>query len=708
MIKKTLCILISVVLAACSTAFTVNADTSYTRDVSVVNGTRYTDYLVIYTAAHGKTTKTNIYGYEVTVTNGIVTKIGANDNEIPAGKNCFVVSGHGVNSDWLKEYVTVGMEVTFDQSAMRVTFTKTQSTALYQLNVSRNMAFEAKQEAFDACLIYDSSADKCLELAEKQYESASDLSEAEILKLAEEYDRIRCLFREREVSEYRGLWVRPDQKNKTQVRNYVKQCYEAGINMLSIETMYSGTLIFPAPKGSYFEQNPIFNGFDVLGAYVDACKEFGIELHCWMPVFYSGSTGNSNYTRSVAYKKPQWRLITNNNSSLYKNEGSGMVFLNPANDEVQDFLAETYTYILENYDIDGFQLDYIRYRDKYGEDDFGYDSVTIEKFKKEYPQYKSSTIRFDTGAAYWKDFVSFRCAQVTKFVERMRAIVDTVAPDVVLTADVGVSVSTSYNSIYQDSLTWLENGWLDMIHPMAYGEGYAPLVKQFVDTAGEYCQVVPGLGVYIENFDAEDMVNQTDSMTAIGCNGVVFFQTAQYFGKNADDALKETLYTEHSIAPALDNSKTVTALMERFSQRAELANERGFIGSSVCNTLKTLSSDAAQKAASDASSAFETLKALQSEIGTLPEGNAKARLQKDVSLAIAASYRSKNDFIPGDVNNDGETDKYDYILVKRSVMGTFTLGSAQKSAADINRDGFVDKYDYILLKRSVMGTYVIK
>ena len=61
----------------------------------------------------------------------------------------------------------------------------------------------------------------------------------------------------------------------------------------------------------------------------------------------------------------------------------------------------------------------------------------------------------------------------------------------------------------------------------------------------------------------------------------------------------------------------------------------------------------------------------------------------------------------GDVNGDGEIDKFDYILVKRAVMNTITLDDAQKALADVNDDGEIDKFDYILVKRHVMGTFVI-
>lgn len=61
----------------------------------------------------------------------------------------------------------------------------------------------------------------------------------------------------------------------------------------------------------------------------------------------------------------------------------------------------------------------------------------------------------------------------------------------------------------------------------------------------------------------------------------------------------------------------------------------------------------------------------------------------------------------GDVNNNGEIEKYDYILVKRAAMGTVGLDEAQKLAADVNKGGAVEKYDYILIKRHVMNTYLI-
>ena len=66
-----------------------------------------------------------------------------------------------------------------------------------------------------------------------------------------------------------------------------------------------------------------------------------------------------------------------------------------------------------------------------------------------------------------------------------------------------------------------------------------------------------------------------------------------------------------------------------------------------------------------------------------------------------------DEFTLGDVNGNGEIEKYDYIAVKRAVMNTLTLDETQQKAADVNGKDGVEKYDYILIKRHVMKTYVI-
>lgn len=57
----------------------------------------------------------------------------------------------------------------------------------------------------------------------------------------------------------------------------------------------------------------------------------------------------------------------------------------------------------------------------------------------------------------------------------------------------------------------------------------------------------------------------------------------------------------------------------------------------------------------------------------------------------------------GDVNLDGIIDAQDYLLLKRFVLGTYSLDSAQRLCADLNKDGTIDARDYLLLKNMLMG-----
>lgn len=59
----------------------------------------------------------------------------------------------------------------------------------------------------------------------------------------------------------------------------------------------------------------------------------------------------------------------------------------------------------------------------------------------------------------------------------------------------------------------------------------------------------------------------------------------------------------------------------------------------------------------------------------------------------------------GDITRDGCIDANDYALLKRYVLGTYALDSAQKQCADLNGDYTIDANDYILLKRCVLGSY---
>lgn len=768
--KKLFCALLALVLVAVGMPFSEAASShtfTVSQSVTSFNGTRYTDYLVIYTVG-GTTTGTNVWGTEAVVENGIVVTVGGNDSYIPLGDNSFVVSGHGAMKEWLDENVFIGMTCYYDADEMKVYFAYDElEAAFYSLDSNREQAHLMSDVATEGCYIYSfeadgrlASADAAYNSVKRSYENGSATLDA-VTSLAEEYSVIADLYLEAEIAEYRGVWIRPTQKTAKQVDDYVQKCYDAGINMISVETMYECTTIMPMPEDSLFKHNPDFRGFDVLGAYIESCHKRGMELHVWMPVFYSGSTASSKYAYCPAAQKPSWRLLTNNGRALYSNESSGMVFLNPALDEVQEFLLSSYEYILTNYDIDAFQLDYIRYRDRIDTDDYGYDSTTIAKFKEAYPRYASRTITYNTRADYWDDWVAFRASFVTSFVEKMRNLIDEVAPHVLLTADVGALSSSSYSTLYQDSTSWIRSGWLDIIHPMAYGDGYGSYMDAFLETAGDRCMVVPGLGIFMEGFDAEDMRRQTKEMRDAGCDGVVFFQIAQYLSKNCGELLTDTVFKAPTLTPAFDNDATLESIIERIGNRLILVKQRY---SDINFTEITKAYEALAAVQGRAGEAYDELEAYALSIENIG-GTLGTRLKKDVRQARFAVIRDMRDatelmstgcvngdyiliapdtdinsvaeliassvityetagvvpksvisneflsytvLIKGDVDFDGLVNSVDYFMVKRAMLGTYTMSDESVLAGALSNGESLIAADYLKLKRYVLGTYTIE
>ena len=65
----------------------------------------------------------------------------------------------------------------------------------------------------------------------------------------------------------------------------------------------------------------------------------------------------------------------------------------------------------------------------------------------------------------------------------------------------------------------------------------------------------------------------------------------------------------------------------------------------------------------------------------------------------------EDDFKRGDIDGNDKLDAKDYMKLKRSILGTYTLTADEESRADVTLDGKVNTKDYMMLKRVILGTY---
>ena len=604
-----------------------------------------------------------------------------------------------------------------------------------------------------------------LEELKAEYLQATDtneksklLEQAKALKTEALYARTESRY-----VEFRGCWVRPTQKSKSEVNRFVQDLYDRGINTICLETLYDSTLIFPAPPGSDFEHNPLFNGFDVLGAFVEECHARQMELHVWMPVFYNTHTGSEHIKKSVWYKNPEWRSINNSGKDEPVRDGTTHRYLNPAHPEVQAFLLETYRYILETYDIDGFEMDYIRYRER-GGDDYGYDALTVEGFREKY----GVTPVYDERASYWKDWVQYRCDFVTDFVRQMRALVDRVAPDVLLCADV-MSEFTAKDSHYQDYVLWAEKGWIDLLKPMTYSEGAIKRLNQHVTLMdGKY--VAAGVASYDGGYSNQAIANHVIMTTENGADGVMFFESVAFLRDHDEQYLIGTgAFRNRAVTPTMDPGRA--AILALAYARDRLNNVIRPLGGMTVKQCSDLEGEfKAMEALLKNGDKEALLQKAEKTLATLGDSKAEAVLKNDLQYfcrivtnakkPLSDSYPIKDGMIldvspettaesflkrlgweakvltakgeerpshshmasgdtvvagairyavvvKGDVNKDGKVNTADYVLLKRHVMGTFRIEGIALQSALLSGGKTVRTMDYVLLKRHVMGLTVL-
>lgn len=90
------------------------------------------------------------------------------------------------------------------------------------------------------------------------------------------------------------------------------------------------------------------------------------------------------------------------------------------------------------------------------------------------------------------------------------------------------------------------------------------------------------------------------------------------------------------------------------------------------------------------------------------EGKCVSGGRLSISGIVGAMFSVERDpYSLGDCNGDGSITSMDYMMLKRTVLGTYTPNAQQLSAMDVNKDGRVNAVDYMLQKRHVLRAYCI-
>ena len=263
------------------------------------------------------------------------------------------------------------------------------------------------------------------------------------------------------------------------------------------------------------EINPQYGGRDILAEVVTEAHRVGLKVIPWFEYGFASSY-NSNGGVLLA-KKPQWAALDSKGNLLNKN---GFEWLNALDCEVQDFLLSLILEVVNNYDVDGFQ----------GDDrlpalpsEGGYDKVTVERYKKEFAQNPPQNSKN-------QQWLQWRANILTDFLARLYKEVKSVNNNLLVSMAPNIH-DWALKEYLQDSQTWLEAGFVDIIHPQIYRRDFNSyksivdrlLKQQFTDnTRGKFAPgVLMKLGSY--NISPDYLKQLIEYNRACGIRGEVFF-----------------------------------------------------------------------------------------------------------------------------------------------------------------------------------------
>jgi uncharacterized lipoprotein YddW (UPF0748 family) len=254
-------------------------------------------------------------------------------------------------------------------------------------------------------------------------------------------------------------------------------------------------------------------GYDALKVVIETAHARGMKVYPWFVVNSEGFDAPT----AILEQHPDWCQVDI--------KGKREAWLDPSCPEARQFVCSIVKEIAANYDIDGLNLDYLRYRE--GPHCFC-DRCTSE-FKAEFGLDAKSADDIKNGSLSWAKWRLFRYRQNNQFAREIRAALKEVKPDAELSAYVwGAQTYGTGWSICQDWQTWMEEGLLDWVNPM----GYYSVRREFITAAKwnrEMTTDIPmlvTLAVSSRRGPARTKQQIEDAMDC-GADGVVFF-TLEY------------------------------------------------------------------------------------------------------------------------------------------------------------------------------------
>ncbi len=361
--------------------------------------------------------------------------------------------------------------------------------------------------------------------------------------------------------EIRAAWVdawHAGILSAAQVSQLVNTLQAAHYNLIVAQVRKSGDAYY---KSAYEPRaSNIADGlpFDPLADLTVKAHAAGIQVYAWLETYV---VWNEQWPPPPAghvwSRHPDWALKDRGGQMV----SEGQYSLDPGIPGVQEYICRVALDVITKYDVDGINLDRIRYPEGYY---WGYNTITATRFFDEYGYWPPD----DRKDPAWEIWAGYRRRQITDLLKkcyleiaarnpRLAVSVDTVAwqdPD----PKTHYTQTSQFAAVYQDARGWLAQHLIDMLVQMNYKNEsagqqaanyrlWSSFAGQLAQASGRYC--LDGQAAYLNSIGGT--LAQMAYARQSGCQGAA---TYSYSSTNRDgrpsDEFFEAVRTELYVGPA--------------------------------------------------------------------------------------------------------------------------------------------------------------
>ncbi len=335
-----------------------------------------------------------------------------------------------------------------------------------------------------------------------------------------------------------GMWHRPFESTLDEVHQTLESLASIHVTDLYVETFFNGRLIFDSVNSIISKHDFVGHygryGSDLLLAFIETGKMYGMTIHAWVENFFIGRYQTLQDIPKIDLYESY--LLRNRDGSIFQKNEVNYVFLDPAHPKVQKYILSLYRDIANHHDLGSLHLDYIRYPLSYHQsvgdltDDNGYTTYALKQFSKKYgfQGNVAAIMNFDDCVlSKWK---TYKISRIHRMIRKIRFLI----PDIQLSTAVFGNPEHALKQKMQDWKRWVDQGWISFIVPMAYYKSKETIfqeisrMRSLIQTIPIYAGLAPGfMGLSIQ-----DELDSIQAAYDAGSEGIVLFATQNYLDRH--------------------------------------------------------------------------------------------------------------------------------------------------------------------------------